>query len=335
MRKIFGLLSLLITYSATAQEIVLPGTAYSSNYGENLAIGNVTPSIDLFTVETPNPDFQLSAKLTYNPFVYFAEDEYDNKMKSYFDKGWETNIIPSITKWVGPRGVDDEVYYSNPYVKDCRGTIGERARYEFNIFGLEGKFIFKEEDGEMKVIPYYTSDYMDIEADYEFSTAPGQEIFQINSFTVTDKNGYQYIFSEKQQTWYEYYRAPRTWPLEPAPACIETFLTNRSFLLSQVKDKYGKLLLNYNYASFPDEIEIRNQDYEYDQKYLSAIAIPGLSVIDFIMDVDKKRYSSVRISKQGYQSTYTPQRYIDFSFSNYNSSKDIIFRNQNLEIDYE
>lgn len=348
MKKIFGLVGLLLTiYTTSAQEIVLPGTATSNDYSENLAIGNITPSIDLFSVETKNPKFNLSAKLSYSPFVYFYEEEHDYTAKSYFGKGWDINIIPNITKWIAHHSVDEEAYYSSPHVQDCEGEIFEPNRYQFNIFGIQGGFVFKEDNGQMKVVPYYSSEYVDIKVDYDFSTTSGQEIFQINSFTVTDKNGYQYIFNEKQETWYEYFKGPSFIPNHYSPYCFGVYKTNRSFLLSQVKDKYGVVLMNYQYQSYTDEVEIGTHDvtdpdqtvpddYEYEQKYLSSISVAGLSTIDFVMDLSKKEYSSIEIRKSSSLPTFGLQKKIDFigHTSSYSSHRQIVFKNKDLEEDY-
>lgn len=328
MRKIFGLLSLLITiYTGNAQEIVLPGTSYNGNYGGNLTTGNITPQINLFDLETVNSSLNLQAKLTYDQTFHIYEEELDYESKSFFDKGWDINIIPNITKHIPEQNSDDETTYSK--TGECLKYINPTI-YSFNAFGLEGKFTFVQENQNMAITQLYTSDFVDITADFEYSATPGQEIFKINSFTLTDKNGIQYVFNEKQKSWYnmQKFGGPG------APGCNEIYEINRSFLLSEVTDKYNRTLITYQYASYTDQIKFGNQNYPFDQKYLSSILIPNKSKVDFIMDTNNKRYSSIRILKNNNGTSFSLYRTIELPNPN-GQPKIVIFKNHQSQTDFE
>lgn len=326
MRKIFGLLSLLLTYSTMAQEIVLPGTTTSIEHAESLATGNVNPSIELFNIETSNPNVNLQARLAFNPFAFFYEDLLDYEVKSFFDKGWDINIIPNITKYIERGSVDDELYYTE--IVKCSPHTTHSTTYNFNVFGLAGVFAFEEQNGQLAVKTLYSSDYIDIDVDYDFSTVSGQEIFQINAIALIDKNGTRFEFNEKQKSGF----------LMPNMGCDNEFNEiNRSFLLSEVKDKFGTTLLTYEYNSYTDSINQGNKTFQYEQKYLMSILVPNMTKVDFIMNQTQKRYTSVRLSRLLGQSQIL-ERVIELPYGG--SNKKIIFNNGdyqygNQETEYE
>ncbi|PJR04328.1 hypothetical protein [Avrilella dinanensis] len=326
MRKIFGLLSLFITYSATAQEIVLPGSTTNIEHAESIATGNVNPSIELFNIETSNPNLNLQARLTFNPFAFFYEDILGYEVKSFFDKGWDINIIPNITKYVDRGSMDDELYYSE--IVKCSPDINHSTTYNFSVFDVQGVFTFEEQNGQLAVKTLYSSDYIDIDVDYDFSTVSGQEIFQINTIALIDKNGTRYEFNEKQKS--AFYVS--------GMSCDNEFHEiNRSFLLSEVKDKFGTTLLTYEYYSYPDSINQGSQTFQYDQKYLMSIYVPEMSRVDFILNQTQKRYTSVRVSRSS-GPAYMLERVIELPSGG--SNKKIIFnngdyQNGNQETEYE
>src|SRR5690606_609319 len=242
------------------------------------------------------------------------------------DKGWDINIIPNITKYIEGGGVDDELYYSE--IVKCSPYTTHSTTYNFNVFGVQGVFAFEEQNGQLVINTLYSSDYIDIDVDYDFSTVSGQEIFQINTIALIDKNGTRYEFDEKQKSGF----------LVSDMGCDYGFHEiNRSFLLSEVKDKFGTTLLTYEYYSYPDSINQGSQTFQYDQKYLMSIYVPEMSRVDFILNQTQKRYTSVRISRSS-GPAYMLERVIELPSGG--SNKKIIFNNGdyqygNQETEYE
>ena len=296
------LLLLVLPSPFFAQEIVLPSSNYSSEYQTSMITGSQNISIPLFDLETANADLRLNTQLNYSSTVMGMSNIYS--FKSFFNPGWDLNIIPAINKTIldtQKRAIDDELYFNapNPYNDPSERPTREYPNiYSFDAFGLSGKFYFEYVNGTLQIRKIYTSDYADITADFTFQdlNASYNYQFSVHSFEITDKNGFVYVFSEQQQSGlffsdnnnFYFQMQSKYHPYK------------KSFLISQVKDRYGNILLQYHYGSYADTITQSGKTFTFDQKYLSEIEIVRVGSVHLQMNLNPginryRQYTGIQV----------------------------------------
>ena len=302
----------LILLSALAsgygQEIALPSPGYSNDFNADMVTGSFSVAVPLFDMETASPDLSLNARLTFNRSVYDNSNGQNYELKSFLPAGMEFNIIPAINKSIkGHNQIDDELYYNtpNPFTNPVspRPTRPEPNIYSFDIFGLQGKFYFEQQEDQMVLKKLYTSDYADIKANITFTRVKIADsstdynrpeynyTFQVHAFEVTDKNGFVYLFTERQESGY-YYASSNTF-YDGKRANFNPY--TKSFLLKQVKDRFGRVLLDYHYASYASQITNGAKTYNYTQKYLNYITVAHTGSVVFEFDESLKKYRGVKV----------------------------------------
>lgn len=331
-KHLFVFLSLLLWTKADAQEIYLPSTNYNSHFNTQMITGNFTIPMPLFEVPTASPDLTLTGHLIYNQNMADnmtgQGSGYWNK--TFLPLGTELDFIPSINKILyGQEPIDDEVYYNytNPYTDDpnyiahpspSRPLHDNRNIYSFSLFGNNGKFILEEENHTMTVKLLSSSEYVTISPNITFSktkltdektiteirhgntyhiTIPAQYNYtlEVHSFTITDSKGLQYVFDIKQRSHFYFSTTNQFYDGDIPNTGIRHKLNEytKSFLLREVRDRNGNLLLNYTYGSFPDQVTYLTQTQSYDQQYLSEIQIARVGSI--ALTLNSKKYSNIQL----------------------------------------
>ncbi len=291
-----------------AQEIALPSPGYSTDFNADMVTGSFSVAVPLFDMETASPDLSLQARLIFNRNVYDNSVEQNYALKSFLPPGMEFNIIPAINKSIkGHDAIDDELYYNTPNLYtnpvEARPMRPQPNIYSFDIFGLQGKFYFEQQEGQMVLKKLYTSDYADIKANITFTrvkiadSSPSYNrpeynyTFQVHSFEVTDKNGFVYMFNDVQESGY-YFSSSNVF-YDGKRAQFNPY--KKSFLLKQVKDRFGRVLLDYHYGSYASQITNGSKTYNYTQKYLNYITVAHTGSVVFEFDETVKKYRGVKV----------------------------------------
>lgn len=238
-------------------------TINNANFPVALYSGIPEISIPLFKINTVSNDFSLDVQLENNL--------YASTNKHFSTRGigdaWSLNILGSITLkpeipgLVASVRTYDETHYSE-LLLDNEDKEGHTT-YTYSVFGLTGKFVIEKNGTVFKTKILEQNDYAEVSVNY--STA--NNLFRLNSFTITDKNGTKYVFAVSDKTGIVQgsYGNPTVY-----------FAEKRTFFLSQVRDKYNRDLLVYNYTGNDPVSPQPNVNYNYE---LESINVNGKGTI--------------------------------------------------------
>lgn len=256
--------------------------------------GQLNASLPLYNIEMQN--FKFPMELRYNQ----DGNVNANSEGGQFGEAWNLNLLGTVTR--RPRAIEpvvskvetlpqceqyeyfakvyDEFYYKqNSFVSDRNNN--ERDVFLFNVLGLSGKFLIKQDILTKKLVAVLleSSDYCKINV--QTTETPKK---MIESFEIIDKQGYRYILDTKNNVNDNYgykviYGPPvranssdKPYPYEIKlgslnPAANNTATTERivpvyisiplnkndfweEMNLSRIYDKDGKLVLDIKYQTF-------------------------------------------------------------------------------------
>ncbi|WP_177764049.1 hypothetical protein [Flavobacterium sp. I3-2] len=239
--------------------------------------------IELFNVQTVDPNFSLNFKLQYDLFsnssIYYSTQEVGDF--------WRLSISSKITrrhKWqhLPFYNIDlpktDEMYYE---VTPNNVTRDEPDTFIYDIFGLTGKFYFKRENNQFKIVIIEQNDYAKI----EFINTPlivdqdGYTKYKITSFTITDKNGYKYFFNTYS-----------TYDLAQVDTEGRPYLYPFEYYLSSIQNRFGTTLCEYNYdGSHKIRLSSRIENYYYkSRQVLQEIKINNIGKVELELESEIK-----------------------------------------------
>ncbi len=274
-------------------------TSLSNNVDYPISYATGTPEIKvpLFNLQTINENFSLTADLSYNAAAastVFSE-------VGFFGKGWEMNIIPSINRQIESGDLFDEEYHGMntlPYGYTEK-PLNDPNVFSYNVFGLSGKFNLIRQGNELVVKKIYTNDYADIHINYTSSIEGNGMNITIDSFQITDKNGFIYLFSVKEMSGLYFSYGHNTLRWSGIYKGLDTFSGYipyvKNFLLEKVIDNKGTVLVEYIYGSYGAHLTEVSDNFSYDQLYLKDIDIKNIGDIHFNFNTGSKRYLDLSI----------------------------------------
>lgn len=291
MKKYLLLVVVIISFNVYSQSN-LPAPQNGSTHNTSLPTGGFSASIPLFNLPTSNVNFNLDAQLTFNSAAALSDNPKDNLLV----KGWEFGFIPSINKILMGFQIEDEHYYRRIKEKIDGGvtpvseisiSAPDQNIYSFEAFGLQGKFYLEQVGGQILLRKMHSSDYVDIKANYTF-THPVSLYFNgkpaalnsnthlnVTSFEITDKNGYTYIFSviHKDKASYRENSFGNSFNIN--------YDYKSSFLIKEVKDRFGTTLLEYSYTDVTQTYTTKGLTQTYTQKKLTGIDVKNTATVTF------------------------------------------------------
>ncbi|WP_177766270.1 hypothetical protein [Flavobacterium sp. I3-2] len=268
--KIYFLLITLNVFGQTMYEASRSNSTILSSIDTpvNYVTGIPDINIDLFNVPTVNSNFNLNLNLNY--------DLYSNSSAQYttnqFGDTWRLSILPKITR-ISNRTTNfhygqepkmtDEKYYEN----NLNNDLNYPDTFNYDIFGLSGKFYLKKENNNFIVQIIEQNDFAKINAHINIeSNVDGFLKFKTNSFSITDKNGLKYDFEL-----FDYYIFEGS----------EKYTTD--FHLTKITDKYNNLICDYEYEIYgsrrlPSPI---TKNYQNIRHRIKKITINKIGSINF------------------------------------------------------
>lgn len=181
--------------------------------------------IPLFDLQTKNSNFSPNIALENNLYActskYFSTNDIGD--------GWSLNIKGSITltgKEVSVNGGPVIIYYDENHFSDQQNDHEGVAVYNYSIMGLQGKFKLVREGAQFQVKIIEQNDYADITLEHTVTDGD----FRINSFSIKDKNGFNYVFSDYKEK------------------SIIFINEKTAFYISTISDKNQNNILVFNYS---------------------------------------------------------------------------------------
>ncbi len=258
------LLLMLLPCIGAAQSADAPKTINAADFPVAFATGIPQIEIPLLSLPTRNAGFSLDMSLQNNLYAS------TNAFFSTRDIGdtWSLNTNASITvkpyKTRGGEGISgtryDEEYYS--HLLGINENKNGAAIYTFNCFGLQGSFAVKKDGQQFSVRSIEKNDYADIKIQYTVTNNQ----FRIQSFTLIDKNGFQYTFANA-----EYIVKSELFPP------YTKYLAKTAYFISSITDNKNNILVNYLYQNnIPNTLVSNAQHFSK----LEGMEIPGVGKID-------------------------------------------------------
>lgn len=219
--KVSIFLAALICGTLHAQNAVLPEptTGSLANYINTVispATGVPNIGVPLYQLESSSKEFPVGISLSYH--VYNAKA---NVPASEVGQGWSLFTSGVITRQ--EVGTIDETMNWTDINEEYADT------FYYTIPGHSGKFkIYRDPATGNPVLNNMTGEKVKI----EYERDPSNTKFIINSFKITDDNGFQYFFEEYNL----------------GAAKISAYFNYKtSFVLTKVKDPNGLEIVNYTY----------------------------------------------------------------------------------------
>ena len=256
MKNIYALLYLwLLPFTGIAQTTDSGiQTINAADFPVALYSGIPEISIPLATLPTANKDFNVNLDLQYN--LYASTSNYFSVRQ--IGDAWSLDFLGSISitqgkqqmGGVGSPYITDEEYYRNIFgIVPTTPVVEGICTYNYNVFGLNGKFTIDKHGNAFKVKIIEQNDYADIQLNYSSSQFDDNMYdFRLLSFTITDKNGFQYFFENADAVVKKF-----TYPSNT------TVLVKTLFHLSRVIDPNNVPLLTYTYSGTDPQNPVNNQ----------------------------------------------------------------------------
>jgi len=311
---------LMITSIGWGQIVDVPGVSnhseISNNFKGQLGSGNFIFDVPLFDIETVNPDFVLKGSLWYNAqaasTVYTSPGTYGNR-------GFSVDFLPTIHRNIK----EESTLWDESYFKVNSADLTDNKRpertndlFEFSIYGLRASFRLEyNNDNTIDVIMIDSNGYLEVIPNATIQSGNGDaKIIQLNGFTIKDRDGFTYHFHEKEES--VRYESPRYRSsfFEIAeialdnPGDFNSYI--KSFLLSEIIDKYGRVLASYTYKTYPNSISYLGKTKNYQQKAIDEVLINNRAKLTFttsestvhgifIKDLNNTILSSVGFNSSG------------------------------------
>lgn len=204
----------------------IPSSLISSNYQLDHTTGLPGVNIPIYSMPTRTKGLNLNVSLSYHPSSISV---FNSKMGD-MGRGW--SLLKGGVIHRNLRGNPIELYWSEGLLSSSEST------YDFSFLGFTGKFIVEKNfQGELEV-NYESNEQgkiFKVDIDYDPIT------YIINSFTIYDSQGLQYIFDICDQGYVQWY-TPTTSGNVP-----KVLLTKHSYHLSTIKDPNNISIVSFNY----------------------------------------------------------------------------------------
>ncbi len=193
------LLLMLLPCIGIAQEDETASKISISDFPVALYNGIPDITIPLLQTGTANPGLTFDFTLVYDLMA-----NMNSKIKTnQFGDIWKSNSIGMIVreqaqtislsgvKW---HNIPDELHYR--YFADNPDSRDPHDIFSFNALGITGKFYLLRKNHTLQPVLQESSDFVDIKINYTSVPVDANKTdFNIASFTLTDKNGFSYIFN--------------------------------------------------------------------------------------------------------------------------------------------
>lgn len=262
-----------------------------SNFKAELGSGNFVYSIPLFSMETVNPGFTFTGSMWYNAQAASTVFTSDTPLS----RGWSLDFIPSISRNIhAGNSLWDEKYYE-PNTNDTnyftpgynRPTREYNDLFEFSAFGLRGSFRLVYSTTGVQVVMIDCNEAVDITPVATVSTTGNGKKINLVSFTLTDKDGFRYEFSEAEEGTINqklddaYSKLLAPFFYLNGGLFVGELPYKKSFLLKNLYDKHNRTLLTYDYTSTPVNFYYKSYLQTYNKKELQKIKVVDKGVVSF------------------------------------------------------
>ncbi|OYU79335.1 MAG: hypothetical protein CFE23_14615 [Flavobacterium sp. BFFFF1] len=197
-----------------------------------------------------------------------VRDVADEKMKGIGSENNQTGIYHLDSFWSYPQTAVTEADYitRNRFAWNTNGTHldkydSQMDLYQFSVLGLSGRFIIVKEGPVLVPKLLSTDQKLEIGLDYDPVT------FKINSFTITDGMGNQYLFTQRELTESTSSTVSYKQYFEPvAPSSVHPKTKEvTAWHLTQIFSSTGVLLATFNYVGDDEPEEFASEtDESYD-----------------------------------------------------------------------
>nr|WP_317632565.1 hypothetical protein [uncultured Flavobacterium sp.] len=269
MRKIYILFFVLVSSLLVAQNYDAPKNNFKTLNAADIPVDYVTGipdiGIDLFNVPTINPNFSLNFRLQYdlysNSSKYFSTNEFGDT--------WRLSVSPKISRnsyvklELADVNMSDEMYYLNDETNSNRSNSD---LFTYEIFGLTGIFKLKRDGLTLTSEIIEQNNYAKIDIIYTAEEVEFGVKFTIKSFVISDKNGFEYNFSD----------------FDEYSITGDDEIKKVNFYLTKVNDKNKKTLCEYFYQESFERVSSLQTLFIYKStKKVNSIKIPAIGVVDF------------------------------------------------------
>lgn len=297
-------------------------TINNANFPVALYSGIPAIDIPLFTVNTLNSNFSLDLKLENN--LYACTNKYLSTRG--IGDGWALSAVGSITlkpenPWATSPPTYDETEYSR--LLDANEDKDGHTVYTYSVLGLTGKFVIEKTGTTFDVKIKEQNDYATISVNYSASN----NLFRLNSFTITDKNGFSYLFSDSDEE--------KTAQYGTYGSSTIYFDEKRTFFLSKITDKFSHDLLSYNYAENLTSINVTGKGiislspHNISKRTLTYHDLNNnlIQKIDFIFNQGSMPFGKILVTQvRFYNNTETTYKAYKISYKNYGFSSSTTFK---------
>lgn len=298
MKKFLIFSLLFVSGIAMGQQNTTAANNYTetfSNHRAELGSGNFVYNIPLFSIETINPDFNFQGNLYYN--AQAASSIYT--AQGIIDRGWSADFLPSIYREIEKSGTFwDESYYKvnteEVYTDHQPFDKPERTNdlFHINVFGIKASFRLKYHDNNATLDIINSNTYIEVIPACTVSLGEGDsKIINILGFTVKDGNGYTYSFNTPEESEIIQNYGYNTTFVDMRHEALDNpngyNLYKRAFLLTNIADKYGRALLQYNYKTYVNTIPTATTPFTYNQKVIDYINVVNKAKLVFNTNLTK------------------------------------------------
>lgn len=314
MKKV--LVFLLLTFYQLVQAQSEKQTINNANFPVALYSGIPDINIPLFTINTVNNNFSIDLKLENN--LYACTNK--NFTTKGIGDGWILSAVGSITlkpenPWATSPPTYDETEYSR--LLDANEDKDGHTVYTYSVLGLTGKFVIEKTGTTFDVKIKEQNDYATISVNYSTSN----NLFRLNSFTITDKNGFSYLFSDSDEE-----KTAQYWTFGSSTIYFDE---KRTFFLSKITDNYSQDLLSYNYAENLTSINVTGKGiislspHNVSKRTLTYHDLNNnlIQKIDFIFNQGSMPFNKILVTQvRFYNNTQTTYKAYKISYKNYGFS---------------
>ncbi|UPQ77342.1 hypothetical protein [Chryseobacterium nepalense] len=289
----------------------IPSTSYSTTYQEmptSTATGVPNISIPVGGISAQGDKISEDIILSYNPYNVNNED-----FVSEVGLGWTLFCGGNISRQI--IGNLDELYDDVAHPDYSVNSFNDVYYYTLPN-GVSGKFkiIRNTADNTFRI-----GDYDRNNVKIELTRTSNTATLIVNSFTITDINGYKFVFSDYSQSVYS----------------SQNKMYRSAFYLSSIKDASGMELLTYEYQKNNQYVP-GTSTFLYESCKLKKVTSPSLGKIDIEYNYDSSLsttyhdpYSVSKIKAQNYYGKDLFEFTFEYSFkyfSTLNNQKRVLER---------
>lgn len=243
-----------------------PSAASFITYGDikvDKFTGTPNVSVPLYSFSTRSKDISIPIGLSYHPQNINLWDK-----ASDVGLGWSLFCGGIVTRTIVAQ--PDEMYktvLTQVYV-DPRSQFNDV--YYFNVNGIMGNFLIvpNTNDSGFSVQLMQSNAIVIVEANVN------PQSYDVDSFKITDDNGYQYFFAIYDE-FVEKFDVARAYPSPGNPTNSQPISYRSSHHLTKITDNNGKDLALFTYNSYNTNTNLPTE-YDNSIKKINQVTVPGL-----------------------------------------------------------